>query len=147
MDGLVNNYLNKHKFGNVGSADLQAAMEKESGRDLGWFFDQWVYHAGAPSLTVTSNFNASTRFLNLTVTQTQKADAIVPAAFQLPITFAIKTVNGVEAVTRNIQKRTETYSIKLNSDPVGIGVSPTIFNPEDPVPAKSVKILPIVFDR
>ena len=141
----VNNYLNKHKFGNVGSIDLQTAMEKESGRDLGWFFDQWVYHSGAPRLTITSNYSARTKLLKITVNQTQKADAVVPAAFQLPITFAIKTVNGTEAVTKNIQKRNETYSIKLNSKPIGIGVSPTTYNPEDNVPAKTVKISPIVF--
>lgn len=143
----VNNYLNKHKFANVETSDLRAAMEKESGRDLGWFFDQWIYHSGAPRLTVTSNYSARTKLLKITVNQTQKADAVVPAAFQLPITFAIKTEEGMESTARKIQKRVETYSIKLDSKPVGIGVSPTTYNPEDKVPAKLVKILPIIYGK
>ncbi len=39
----INIYLNRHKFQNVETADLQKAMEEVSKMDLKWFFNQWVY--------------------------------------------------------------------------------------------------------
>ena len=38
-------YVRKHAFGSVETADLRRACEDETGRNLAWFFDQWV-HAG-----------------------------------------------------------------------------------------------------
>ena len=143
----VNKYLERHKFASVETTDLKAAMEEESGRDLTWFFDQWVYKAGAPRLTITSGYSERTKMLKITVTQTQKADAIVPAAFRLPLTIAIKTENGIESTTKNISKRVETFSIKLNSKPVVLGTLPTSYDAEDKIPAKTVKIMPITFSK
>lgn len=36
------------------TAQFQDAMESESGRDLDWLFDQWVYEAGSPRFTAYS---------------------------------------------------------------------------------------------
>ncbi len=143
----VNSYLVKNGFANVQTTDLQAAMEKESGRDLNWFFDQWVYKAGAPRLTITSGYSERTKILKITASQTQKADAIVPAVFRMPLTIAIKTEKGIEAITRHISNRSESFSIKLDSKPVVLGTLPTSYDPEDKVPAKSVKMMPITFGR
>src|SRR5207245_11597726 len=66
----INIYLNRHKFANVESTDLKKAMEETSAKDLGWFFDQWVYSAGAPKLDITQRYNKSTRTLTVVVTQT-----------------------------------------------------------------------------
>lgn len=143
----INKYLDRHKFANVETIDLKAAMEQESGRDLSWFFDQWVYKSGAPRLTISSGYNERTKMVKITVTQTQKADSIVPAAFLIPLTIAIKTESGIESTTKNISKRVETFSIKLNSKPVVLGTLPTSYDPEDKIPAKTVKITPISFAK
>lgn len=34
-------------------ADLRGEFEKASGRDLGWFFDQWFFRTGAPEFILT----------------------------------------------------------------------------------------------
>ncbi len=143
----VNKYLDRHKFASVETTDLKAAMEEESGRDLRWFFDQWVYKAGAPRLTISSAYSERTQMLKVTVTQTQKADAIVPAAFIMPLTIAIKTEAGIAATTKNISKRVESFLIKMNSKPVVLGTLPTSYDAEDKIPAKSVKIMPISFGK
>jgi hypothetical protein len=38
------------RFGVAGWADLQRAFQQTSGRDLAWFFDQWVRRAGIPRI-------------------------------------------------------------------------------------------------
>ena len=40
----------QHRFGKVGTADLQAALQQASGRDLGPYFDAWVYGTALPQI-------------------------------------------------------------------------------------------------
>jgi hypothetical protein len=40
----------QHRFGKVGTADLQAALQEASGRDLRPYFDAWVYGTALPQL-------------------------------------------------------------------------------------------------
>ena len=42
------------RFRTASWSDLQAAFEHSSGRDLAWYFSQWVERAGAPRLRIES---------------------------------------------------------------------------------------------
>ncbi len=133
----VNAYLNKHKFGSVETTDLLAAMEDASGRDLDWFFDQWVYMAGYPKLDVKQTWIAESNTLRLTVKQIQKADRITPAAFRLPMDVEFRLADGKIIEKLSINKRTETILYKLASRPTAIKL-----DPQDRMPVKTVKLSP-----
>lgn len=45
-------HLTTHAFGFADTHDFRRAFEEESARDLGWFFEQWVYAAGFPELEI-----------------------------------------------------------------------------------------------
>lgn len=137
----INAYLNKHKLANVESSDLQKAMEEASGQDLGWFFDQWVYGTGFPKLSVTQAWNARTKTLSLTVTQTQKASSLTPSAFKLPMKVSFLGQTGKDVVADSVQeinvgKRTETFTFKLDRKPKAL-----VFDKESKIPLKSVKVV------
>ena len=56
-------------------------MEAASGKDLKWFFDQWVFKAGHPELKVRWHYEESDKTVRVQVEQTQSArrtDAAVP---------------------------------------------------------------------
>jgi len=42
-----------NKFKVAGWRQIQAAFEESAGRDLGWFFDQWLFRAGGPEIKLT----------------------------------------------------------------------------------------------
>jgi aminopeptidase N len=134
----LNIYLNRHKFANVESTDLRAAMEEASGQDLGWFFDQWVYGAGAPKLEVRQTWHTRTKTLNIMVTQTQ-GDAITPMVFRLPIDVKVKTPAGQTVQKMDITKRTQSFIFKLDAKPSELKVDPA-----DKIPLKRIKVHPIV---
>ena len=46
-------YVDQHHDSTVVSEDLRTALEEAAGRDLKWFFDQWVYGVGYPRFRVT----------------------------------------------------------------------------------------------
>lgn len=64
-------YYAAHANGTALSDDLRAAMERASGRDLGWFFDQWLTRPGYPVLRVAQRWIESTREVEVEVTQVQ----------------------------------------------------------------------------
>jgi aminopeptidase N len=134
----VNLYLTRHKFQNVESSDLQKAMEEVSGKDLNWFFAQWVYAAGYPKLNVKQVYNPKTRHLDLTVMQTQNLDKITPEAFILPMEVEITTAKGKKTERIEIKKRTEIFSLKVDDKPTKI-----VFDKDEKIPLKSVKIQPL----
>jgi aminopeptidase N len=45
-------FWSKHVYGKAAWADLQAAFEQAAGREMGWFFRQWLERRGAPQLSL-----------------------------------------------------------------------------------------------
>ena len=131
----VNVYLNRHKFENVETADLQKAMEEASGKDLSWFFKQWIFARGYPQIDVQQNYNQASKKLVLTVTQMQKIEPGAPAAFILPLEIQIKTGKGERHEKLEINQRRQTFSIPLESAPQRI-----IFDEEGKIPLLKVKM-------
>jgi aminopeptidase N len=134
----INIYLNAHKFGSVESTDLKKAMEETSGKDLTWFFDQWVYKGGYPMLSIRQVYNPRTRKLNITVSQMQKADAVTPAAFILPLEIEIETAKGSKTEKLDISKKIQSFSLPVDGKPLKI----TVDNDEK-IPLKTVKLIPL----
>ena len=116
-------------------------MEEASGKDLAWFFDQWVYGIGSPKLDIRQFYSRRTQTLTLTIRQTQLAGALTPVAFQLPLNVTIKTKGKEIDQTFDIKKRVETFEIKTER-PTEIDI-----DPELRIPLKTVKLRPLVTSR
>jgi aminopeptidase N len=84
----IREYVAANKFQVVESDDFRKAMEAGSGKDLKWFFDQWVYKAGHPELKVRWHYNNTDRTVRVQVQQTHKVDEQTPL-FRLPTTLEI----------------------------------------------------------
>ncbi|QQS33215.1 MAG: M1 family metallopeptidase [Acidobacteriota bacterium] len=134
----ANIYLNRHKFAGVETTDFQAAMEESSGRNLDWFFDQWVYSGGAPNITVRPVYVARTKTLRVTVTQTQRADSLTPAAFRLPLELSMRIGGNTRTEKLEVSDRTRTFSFPASSKPAGLTVDPAA-----KIPIMRVRLLPV----
>jgi aminopeptidase N len=132
-------YLNKYKFANVETADFQKSMEEASGKDLAWFFNQWIYKAGFPRIDVKQAYSAAGKKLTLTVTQVQKADSITPAVFILPMDVEIVTEGGAKTQTIKIDQRTQVFTLAVDGKPTGIHLDKNL-----KIPLKLVRIQPKV---
>ncbi len=63
-------YYEEFQLGNALTSDLQRVMERVSGQDLGWFFDQWVYQAGHPVYEIS--WKAKKQKVKLSLSQKQE---------------------------------------------------------------------------
>ncbi|MGI9035398.1 MAG: M1 family metallopeptidase [Pyrinomonadaceae bacterium] len=137
----INNYLNAHKFANVESADLKKAMEEASGKDLSVFFDQWVYKAGFPRLSVKQIYNPQTKRLSLNIAQTQTG-ANVPTVFVMPFDVEIATADGMKNETLEIKNRVQSFTIQIDGKPSKLN-----FDKDEKIPLKLIKLLPSATQR
>lgn len=110
-------FLTDNAYKPVETADYAIAMEKTTGRDLDWFFDQWAYGIGYPKVKVAREWRPSSRTLRLTVDQTQKIDATHPV-FRFPVTVRVLTRDSV--VRREIMVNTQhqTFDLPMPAEPL-----------------------------
>ncbi len=116
----LNTYLVRHKFANVETQDLQKVFEEASGRDLDWFFKQWVYAEGYPTIKVTQNYKVRSKTLDLIFTQTQKVDKDTPEAFRLPLEIQLEFGRSVVKKEVVLDKRTQSFSFETDGRPTRV---------------------------
>lgn len=83
-------YCQAHQHGSVITQDLIDAIAAETGRNLEWFFDQWVYKPGHPKFKVSWRWDEATNSASVSVKQTQATDDGTPT-FRTPLTIDFTT--------------------------------------------------------
>jgi aminopeptidase N len=99
----IKRYLTRYAFGNATSDGLRRAVLDATGRNLDWFWNQWVYQAGHPEFQVTAAYDSAAGALTLTVRQTQvdtaRADSTgfrftTPLVFRGAVSVRVGTSKG-----------------------------------------------------
>ena len=79
--GALHTYLVENKFGTGTAVKLKEAFEKETGKDLNWFFNQWYFGSGHPYVRIEQKYIDTAKKVLIIVQQNQLQDKI----FTLPI--------------------------------------------------------------
>ncbi len=108
-------YAQRHQGSNVVTTDFQRAIEDATGRNLDWFFDQWVYSPGHPELKAEYAWDPETRTARLTVRQVQE-DAGTPV-FRLPMDVAFVVDGGTQTCRIEVREREQSFHLPLPSPP------------------------------
>jgi aminopeptidase N len=109
-------FLARHAGGNVETADLVRTIRDVTGRDLTWFFDQWVFKAGYPKLTVDKIWNSGRGVLSLRIAQTQVIDSLT-GIFRFPLHVQITTDSSVTDTTLSVREKEEQFDIPSADEP------------------------------
>lgn len=112
----IKHYLERNAFTSVSTHDFRKAVEEATGQNLDWFFEQWLYKAGHPELTVTQQWNDSSRTLLLTIRQTQEMDSLT-GVFIIPMDIECTTVVGKVLQHVVLDKQEQTVTISLPAPP------------------------------
>lgn len=107
-------FLERHSYGLVQTDDLKAAFNEATGRDLGWFFDEWIYKAGHPEYRVDKNWSKGT--LSLRVRQAQNRDSMT-GLFRMPVPLEFHLRGGIVRDTIQVEKEDETFTFQLGEEP------------------------------
>lgn len=110
-------YLEDNKFQSVEIHNLRLAMEKISGQDLNWFFNQWFLSSGHPTLEIESAYDSDLGIVLLTVEQHQNLKNT--PLYKLPVAVDIYTESGeVKRHQITVTKEREIFEFKSSSKAV-----------------------------
>ena len=87
-------YYRLYRDKNASTADFRRVMEEASGRELGWFFDQWLTRGGMLKVGGSWRWDAAARVLRLDLEQRQAAEP-----YRMPVEVAIEVAGEAERRT------------------------------------------------
>ena len=97
---------------NALTGDLKDVMEEVSGKDLNWFFEQWLYVTGQPDLKINWTGSGSAGKKDITIEQTQKE------LFIFNIEIGISDKNGTRKQIIPVNQRITKIAITADQDAV-----------------------------
>lgn len=112
----VNRYVTDNYVKTVETVDLIRAIESTTGREMDWFFNQWIDHGGHPELTVSTDYNTEQGMLTLVVEQTQTVDDVTPL-FRFPLEIECVTGDQRTRVEYEVRDQSSTFYISLSGKP------------------------------
>lgn len=114
----LNIYLTTNKFKSAEAHQLRLAFEEVTGRDLNWFFNQWYFGSGHPTVEIDYQYNDEAGKVHVIVKQTQKTGKL----FKLPI--AIDIYNGPNKIRHNVwaNNTSDTFTFTYTKRPDLINV-------------------------
>lgn len=115
-------YLKKNEYTDVEAHELRLVFEDVTGQDLNWFFNQWFFSAGHPSLDITYGWDDAAKKASVTITQNQEGEG-VPHVYDLPL--AVDIYDGPGKVRREnirVTKRSQTFTFDAPAKPALINV-------------------------
>lgn len=116
FEGL-SDYLKTNEYGTGEAHQLRLSLEKVSGKDLNWFFNQWYFNSGNPKLDVKYSYEPVKKQTVVTINQTQDQ------YFEFPLTIDIHENGKVrrEKVWVDAKAKNDfTFSTAKNPDLINV---------------------------
>jgi HEAT repeat protein len=102
----------------VEATDLQAALERASGRNLSAFFGDWIVGGGGhPAFQVSQRYSPERKAVDLTIRQVQ-ADLPFENSFSLPVDVEVVTASGSKVHKVDVSGWTTRVSLPAGAEPL-----------------------------
>jgi aminopeptidase N len=116
-------YYRQYRNRNASTADFRRVMEQAAGRDLRWFFDEWLTRSTEPSFDGTWQYDAGSKRLEITLDQTQGGPPYrLPVEFGVTLPAAPVPKTRVERVEMNAAHA--TFAIPCDEAPLDVTFDP-----------------------
>jgi aminopeptidase N len=121
----IRDYYRTYRDAAVLSADFERVMERAAGRDLGWFFEQWLFQPGYPQLAVDVRVDSVAMRAIVRVRQVQPGPW---GRFRLP-RVAVRFLAAAEAIGDRVlvldaAQADASFTFDLPSVPTGLRIDP-----------------------
>lgn len=114
----VQTFVNDYAHQTVETIDLLRSIEKATGRNLAFLFDQYVYRGGHPDFKVAYSWDGDANLAKVTVTQTQASDDQDLFDLKIPIGFGYKQQNtDLKIFNVRINEREQSFYFPLTEKP------------------------------
>jgi len=110
-------YMHKYQFANVETDHFRLAIEEVTGKNLHWFFEDWIYGGGHPIFEVRYSYLPKHHLIDLSVKQVQP---VIEGQdlFTLPVEITIAHTNGVQKERIWIKHRSQRFLLSCPEKPL-----------------------------
>ena len=117
----ITDYLKTYAYSNGEAHQLRLSFEKISGKDLSWFFNQWYFGNGNPTVKVEKYYDTTKKQLTVKITQLQSEDLF----FQFPLDIDIYQDNKPIRHTVWVNARQEnSFTFAVSKAPALVNINP-----------------------
>jgi aminopeptidase N len=111
----IREYYRRFRDSNASTEDFRKIMEQTSGSDLGWFFQQWLYRPGSPTVEGGWKYNATAKQVEVDLAQTQPGD---------PYRMALEVSIGGHVSKVEFTAKQQHFTIPADSEPPSVELDP-----------------------
>ncbi|MBN2415270.1 M1 family metallopeptidase [bacterium] len=113
----LSRFLHRHAFMAVDTHDFMSAVKNVTGRNLDWFFEQWIYKPGHPVLDISYAYDPGNGLIALKVRQVQDTSLGIPV-YRMPVRIGVVTARGKEVHDIWLSKAEEIFTLPAADAPL-----------------------------
>jgi aminopeptidase N len=117
-------YYRRYRDRNASTEDLRRVFEEVSGKDLAWFFPQWLKRAGSPALEGFWQYDASRKQLVIELTQTQSSD---PYRLPVEVGISVEGSNAPRIEKLEMTERKYHFEVPGDKEPSSVVLDPNVW--------------------
>ncbi|MEP7027180.1 MAG: M1 family aminopeptidase [Candidatus Eisenbacteria bacterium] len=121
-------YLDRHAQGFADTHEFRRALEEASGRDLNWFFDQWVFAAGYPEIRAQWRAVGRSGGVELELRQVQDtaaSDLETTPLFRFHVEVEVEGTRGVRRHRIEVTRAKQKYTLACAGRPLRVAIDPS----------------------
>ena len=112
----LKHFLHEYAFEPVDTHDFMKSVKNVSGKEMDWFFKQWIFSPGHPVFAINYTWNAAAKEIILQVHQTQDTTQGIPI-YKTPVAIGIVTSKGKTIHTVWIEDSDEEFRLPADEKP------------------------------
>ena len=123
---IMKNYANSPelRYKNAVTSDFQKIAEETSGKDLTYFFNEWIYGENYPKYNILWSYKELSKNNYDVKLIIKQEDNVNPNFFTMPVQIKFKTSNSDTTITLFNNSQNQTFIINLNDLPLGVTFDP-----------------------
>ncbi|MGE5360122.1 MAG: M1 family aminopeptidase [Bacteroidales bacterium] len=114
---VLKRFLHAYAFQPVDTSDFIRTVKDVTGRNLDWFFDQWLFAPGHPVFDVRGEWDPARKVVVLRVAQVQDYSRGIPV-FKAPVAIGIVTAKGKATSTVWISEKEQSFEFPADTKPL-----------------------------
>jgi len=111
-------------YRNANTDDYQRIMERTSGLDLDWFFNEWVYAQGYPNYTCGWQGRQTQDAWEVTINLSQSNANGAPAVFHMPVEVRVQFATGDTYIRYPVTTSPQRNTFPVRAQPTAVTFDP-----------------------
>jgi aminopeptidase N len=117
-------YGDSFRMASANTEDYRRVMERMSGLELGWFFDEWVYHGGYPQYTCGWHGEQTTDGWQVVINLSQNNGGQAPACFHMPVEVRVRFASGDTVIRYDVAANPQRNVFAVRAQPTSVEFDP-----------------------